>query len=111
MKNNFTNSLIDLLTIKNKTVFKMWGAQALVAMGDGVKFRVTKSPVVDYVYIRYQSGFELYEVEFGALVGMDYDVVDRVPLVEHDKLIPTISRKVFNFQVVESESVQAPAQT
>lgn len=96
MKTKFTNDLIDLLYSKTSLpVFKMWGGQEPISMGDGIRFRVTNSPKVDYVYIRYLSGFDEYEVEFGALVGTDYDVLDRIKPISRDQLVPTISRKIF----------------
>jgi hypothetical protein len=96
MKTKFTNSLTDFLTgARNNAIFKMWGGQPPVSMGDGVRFRVLKSPNVDYVYIRYLSGFDEYEIEFGALVGTEYDIIDRITPVPLDKLMSTISKRVF----------------
>ena len=95
MKTKFTNTLQDFLLIaKNATVFKLWGGQPPVSMGDGIRFRITRSPYVDYVYIRYLSGFDSYEIEFGALVGTEYDLIDRVSPVPQDQLMSTISKKV-----------------
>jgi hypothetical protein len=97
MNTKFTNNLIDVFegTPASRTVFKMWGGQSPVSMGDGIRFRVTKSPKVDYVYVRYLSGFDQYEVEFGALVGTEYDVLDKIKPVPAAQLVPTISRKLF----------------
>jgi hypothetical protein len=96
MKTKFSNSLLDLLTSpRNNAIFKMWGGQTPVSMGDGIRFRVTKSPRVDYVYIRYLNGFDNYEVEFGALVGTEYDVIDRIKPVPADQIMATISKKIF----------------
>lgn len=97
MKTKFTNSLTDIFTGKpsNHAVFKMWGGQTPISMGDGIRFRTTKSPKVDYVYVRYLSGFNEYEIEFGALVGTEYDVLDRVKPIRADELMATISKKIF----------------
>ena len=97
MKTKFTNNLIDLFTgpKANNTVFKMWGGESLVSMGDGIRFRVNKSKTIDYVYVRYLSGFDEYEVEFGALVGTEYDVLDRIKPVKLENLMATISRRLF----------------
>ena len=64
-------------------------------MGDGIRFRVKKSKTVDYVYVRYLSGFDEYEIEFGALVGTEYDVLDRIKPVKSDAVMATISRRLF----------------
>ena len=96
MRTKFTNSLQDFLAIpKNATIFKMWGGQTPISMGDGIRFRVTKSPKVDYVYIRYLSGYDSYEIEFGALVGTEYDLLDRIAPVPQDRLMTVISKKIF----------------
>jgi hypothetical protein len=99
MKTKYTNSIVDLLTYKTGAVaFKMWGGSPPVAMGDGVKFRVTKSPYIDYVYIKYLHGFDEFEVEFAALVGTEYDVLDRISPVDGAKLVQTISKRLFSIQ-------------
>lgn len=72
-------------------------------MGDGIRFRVTKSKIVDYVYIRYLGGFDTFEIEFGALVGTEYDVLDRIKPVAVEDLIKTISARVLGLKVVERE--------
>lgn len=97
MKTKFTNNLTDLFTgpKANNTVFKMWGGQTPVSMGDGVRFRVTNAKTIDYVYVRYLSGFDEYEIEFGALVGTEYDVLHRIKPVKVDDIMATISRKIF----------------
>jgi hypothetical protein len=96
MKTKFTNDLIDLFYFKSSLpVFKMWGGETPISMGDGIRFRVTRSPKVDYVYIRYLSGFDEFDVEFGALVGTEYDVLDRIKPVHKDDLMSTISKKLF----------------
>jgi hypothetical protein len=97
MKTKFTNNLVDLVTgpKANNTVFKMWGGETPVSMGDGIRFRVKKSKTVDYVYVRYLSGFDEYEIEFGALVGTEYDVLDRIKPVKSDAVMATISRRLF----------------
>jgi|ERR1039458_3795279 hypothetical protein len=99
MKTKYTNTITDLLTFKSGAVaYKLWGGKAITSMGDGVKFRVTNSKSVDYVYVRYLSGSELFEVEFGALVNTDYDVLDRISPVNVAELIPTISKRLFSIQ-------------
>jgi hypothetical protein len=96
MKTKFTNDLIDLLYSKTSLpVFKMWGGETPISMGDGIRFRVRKSPKVDYVYVRYLSGYDEFEVEFGALVGTEYDVLERIKPIHRDKLMATISQKIF----------------
>jgi hypothetical protein len=93
MKNKFTKSLSDFFS--SDPIFRMWGGVAPISMGDGIRFRVTKSPRVDYVYVRYLSGFEEYEVEFAALVGAEYDVLDRIKPVSREELFSTINKNLF----------------
>ena len=86
--------MTDFVT-KNDIYAKEWGAKPPISMGDGIRFRVTKSPRIDYVYIRYLNGYEQFDVEFAALVGTEYDIIDRIKPVAADVLIGTISRKLF----------------
>jgi hypothetical protein len=96
MKTKYTNNIIDILTFKTGSIaYKLWGGSNPVSMGDGVKFRVSNSPIVDYVYIRYLAGFEAYEIEFAALVGTEYDILDRIQPVLPNDLISTISKRLF----------------
>jgi hypothetical protein len=114
MSLKFTNNLIDHFTkagTVTSKVFRIWGGTAPISMGDGIKFRVTKSATVDYVYVRYLAGFESYEVEFGALVGADYDVIDRVSPVTMEDLTKVISRKILNLNVVEEPTSTKPPKT
>jgi hypothetical protein len=96
MKTKYTNSIVDLLTTTKTgaVAFKLWGGQTPISMGDGVKFRVQNSQVVDYVYVKYLSGFDEFEIEFAALVGTDYDVLDRIGPVNSAQLVPAISKRV-----------------
>jgi hypothetical protein len=93
LRSKYINNLTDLFL--SSPVFKLWGGCSLVSMGDGIRFRVRYSPKLDYVYVRYLAGFDSYEVEFGALVGTEYDVLDRIKPVTSDSLLPIISKKVF----------------
>jgi hypothetical protein len=103
MKTKYTNSIVDLLngTKSAHVAYRMWGAMSPVSMGDGIKFRVTKSKVVDYVYVRYLGGYDDFELEFGALVGTEYDVIDRVKPVSAQHLVKTISYKLFSLDIAE----------
>jgi hypothetical protein len=94
MYTKFATTLSKLVT-SSPAIYKMWGAGQPMCMGDGIRFRVTKSPKVDYVYIRYYDGFQKFEVEFAALVGTEYDVIDRIKPVSASRLLSTISQKLF----------------
>ena len=71
-------------------------------MGDGIKFRVTKSKTVDYVYIKYLAGYNSFEVEYGALVGTEYDVLERVKPIALEDLVKTISARLLGLEIIEA---------
>lgn len=108
MTNRVSNAIINLLTgtAATRSACRLWGAGAcsFISMGEGVRLRVTKSKTVDYVYIRYLGGFDTFEVEFGALVGTEYDVLDRIKPVPAQDLIKMITRRLFALDVVEPPS-------
>ena len=42
-----------------------WGAKDLMNMGDGLKFKTSgMTPWKGYVYVKYNSGKDLYEIQF-----------------------------------------------
>lgn len=96
MTAKFTNTLQDFITDpQHASLYKKWGCSSLMSMGDGIRFRVRNSPCVDYVTIRYLSGYEQFEIEFGALVGTEYDLLDRLSPISKDELMDTIDSRIF----------------
>lgn len=81
----------------HQTVTKMWGTQTPVHMGDGIKFRVTKARGISYVYVKYKSGFDVYDIEFAKVVESVYTPVHLIEDVPGADIVKTISRKLFGF--------------
>lgn len=49
-----------------------WGAKDLINMGDGLKFKTSgMTPWKGYVYIKYDEGKDLYEIQFFRFRKMD----------------------------------------
>lgn len=71
-----------------------------------MRFRVSNSRHVDYIYIRYESGVETFEVETGALQGTAYRRTGHVQGVDAENLMQRISRIVFGLP----EPAQPPVQ-
>lgn len=63
-----------------KTIDRMammaWGAKELVNMGDGLKFKTSgMTPFKGYVYIKYNAGTDLYDIEFAKVRNMEWKVL------------------------------------
>lgn len=56
--------LSQILAIDSRALFA-WGAKDLTNMGDGLKFKTSGlTPWKGYVYIKYNHGNDLYDIEF-----------------------------------------------
>src|SRR5690349_1685066 len=91
-----TNRILDLLigTPAAAAAYNRWGGLTAIAMAGSVKFRITKSVVVDFVCITNCGAWKLFEVEFGACVGSEFQVIDRIRAVTPTSLISTISDRL-----------------
>jgi hypothetical protein len=109
LNTKYTTSLMNLIFDNkvNRTVTKLWGAHEPVIMGDGIKFRVTRSRTVNYIYIRYKSGFDIYDIEFAALNGTEYKPLLVIEDIPGSELMKTISRKLFGFDAPGKPEIAA----
>lgn len=49
-----------------------WGAKNLINMGDGLKFKTSgMTPYKGYVYVKYNSGKDLYDIQFFKLRNLE----------------------------------------
>ena len=59
-----------------------WGAKDLMNMGDGLKFKTSgMTPWKGYVYVKYNSGTDLYEIQFFRFRKME---------VKYDKVVEDV---------------------
>lgn len=59
-----------------------WGVKDLINMGDGLKFKTSGlTPWKGYVYIKYNSGRDLYEIQFFRFRKLE---------VKYDKIIEDV---------------------
>ena len=59
-----------------------WGAKDLMNMGDGLKFKTSgMTPWKGYVYVKYNSGKDLYEIQFFRFRKME---------VKYDKVVEDV---------------------
>ena len=59
-----------------------WGAKDLMNMGDGLKFKTSgMTPYKGYVYVKYNSGKDLYEIQFFRFRKME---------VKYDKVVEDV---------------------
>lgn len=79
----------------DRQAFMAWGAKDYVNMGDGLKFKT--SGMVKwkgYVYVRYDRGRDLYNVEFATIRKMEWKVVKKVEGVYAEDLVNVIDEQV-----------------
>lgn len=72
-----------------------WGAKDFVNMGDGLKFKTSgMTKFKGYVYVKYNSGTDLYEVQFFRLRKLVPVVVNTVNDVYAEDLVSVIDETV-----------------
>ena len=72
-----------------------WGAKDLVNMGDGLKFKTSGlTRYKGYVYVKYNSGKDLYEVQFFRLRKLEVKYDEIVKDVYAEDLVSVIDRVV-----------------
>lgn len=68
-----------------------WGAKDLINMGDGLKFKTSgMTPYKGYVYIKYNEGKDLYEVQFFRFRKMEVKYDKKVEDVYAEDLVNVI---------------------
>lgn len=79
----------------DRMAFIAWGAKDKVAMKDGLKFKT--SGMVKwkgYVYIKYNHGKDLYDIQFFKIVKMQVKTVKEVHDVYAEDLVKVIDAQV-----------------
>ena len=73
--------LSQIKTLDPRALFA-WGAKDLMNMGDGLKFKTSgMTPWKGYVYVKYNSGTDLYEIQFFRFRKME---------VKYDKVVEDV---------------------
>lgn len=78
---NVAQNILSQIKALDPMALPAWGAKDLINMGDGLKFKTTgMTPYKGYVYVKYNAGKDLYDVQFFKLrkleVKMDKVVED-----------------------------------
>ena len=72
-----------------------WGAREVMNMGDGLKFKTSGlTRYKGYVYVKYNSGKDLYEVQFFRLRKLEVKYDEIVTDVYAEDLVSIIDRVV-----------------
>jgi hypothetical protein len=62
---NVAQTILSQIKTLDPMALFAWGAKDLMNMGDGLKFKTTgMTPYKGYVYVKYNTGKDLYEVQF-----------------------------------------------
>lgn len=68
-----------------------WGAKELVNMGNGLKFKTSgMTPWKGYVYIKYNEGMDLYDIEFFRIRKYEVKVDKTIDSVYAEDLVRII---------------------
>lgn len=72
-----------------------WGAKELVNMGDGLKFKSSGMVKTKcYVYIKYNEGTDLYDIQFYKLRNFEIKTIKNVTDVYAEDLVSVIDSVV-----------------
>ncbi len=86
--------LSQIKTIDPMAIFA-WGAKEMVDMGDGLKFKT--SGMVKwkgYVYIKYNQGTDLYDIEFFRIRGVEIKTDNSMTDIYAEDLVNVIDEVV-----------------
>ncbi len=92
---NVATIIRDQIRALDRRAFMAWGAKDFVGMGDGLKFKT--SGLVKwkgYVYIKYDEGMDLYNVQFARIRNLDWKVDKEVNGVYVEDLVGIIDGQV-----------------
>lgn len=92
---NIATIIRDQLRALDPMAMPAWGAKDLINMSDGLKFKT--SGMVrwkGYVYIKYDTGQDLYNVIFAQVRKMEWKVQRQVDGVFADQLVSVIDGQV-----------------
>jgi len=72
-----------------------WGAKDLVNMGDGLKFKSSgMAKWKGYVYVKYNEGKDLYDIDFFKIRGIDVKYVKKLEGIYVEDLVSVIDEVV-----------------
>jgi hypothetical protein len=62
---NTAQTILSQIKALDPMALFAWGAKDLMNMGDGLKFKTSgMTPYKGYVYVKYNTGTDLYEIQF-----------------------------------------------
>lgn len=84
-------TIVQQIKTLDPRAFMAWGAKEFISMGDGLKFKTSGlTPWKGYVYIRYNPGKDLYEIDFFRFRKMEVKYDRKVADVYAEDLVSTI---------------------
>lgn len=88
---NIAQTILSQIKALDPMALFAWGAKDLVNMGDGLKFKTSGlTPYKGHVYVKYNTGKDLYEVEFFRLRKMEIKVDKKYEDVYAEDLVQII---------------------
>lgn len=93
--NTIGQTILQQINALDRYAFAAWGAKDFVYMADGLKFKT--SGMVKrkcWVYIRYNSGLDLYEIIYGRIRKFEWIIDATIPMVFAEGLVEHINHYV-----------------
>lgn len=88
-------TILEQIRATDPMALPAWGARDFVNMGDGVKFKTSgMTPWKGWVYVKYNAGRDLYEIQFFRVRRADVKMDKIVEDVYCDELVGAIDRMV-----------------
>ena len=82
--------LSQIKTLDSRALFA-WGARDMIDMGNGIKFKTSgMTPYKGYVYIKYNEGNDLYDIQFFRIRNMLVTYDQKVNSVYAENLVSVI---------------------
>lgn len=84
-------TILSQIKTLDRMAMMAWGAKELVNMGDGLKFKTSgMTPWKGYVYVKYDAGMDLYNIEFFRIRKYEVKVDKQIESVYAEDLVSII---------------------
>lgn len=88
---NTAQTILSQIKALDPMALFAWGAKDLMNMGDGLKFKTSgMTPYKGYVYVKYNTGTDLYEIQFFRFRKMEVKYDKTVEDVYAEDLVSVI---------------------
>lgn len=88
---SIAQTILSQIKMIDRMALMAWGAKELVNMGNGLKFKTSgMTPWKGYVYVKYNEGTDLYDIEFFRIRKYEVKVDKKIDGIYVEDLVSTI---------------------